>query len=617
MKKHITKTNLFIVLLTILTTSLNAQSWQWLKAGGNNDSGSGSDYYSEKIKHMESDPAGNVYVAFKQVIDNDSPVPTPFTISSYQVPHYSKSDAILASFSCDGTLRWTVALGGVYSPPTINGPSNTNGAQILDLKTDSSGNVYVTGLLIRSSNPLNPIYFSPTFTIPNSAALNENKENFFIAKYNTNGIVQWVRFPEASDVVYNNNDRRAIARSMDVDPNGTIHLDSLLAPGTFCNGALTITGNLGTYYRRILKYDTNGIYIGNVAIEYIDETYFYYHFLHDASNDRYYVAKYLFYPEVIPIIGGQSQISSVFVAAFNANGTLLWKKEDNSSSTSIIGYNPSYHGLSLDGTGNIYFNCTLGALVNPITVEFTGEISSWDGQQLVIPENWNMEPLATVIKMDPNGNTIWIKNNTEPTAVPILHRSIINGDELAIATGTKSLQWEGIDYVEHPVVNGATPAILRLNKNTGIGISIDFLDIGFGNEFPASSIAAGVNGSYYLGGGFSQTITAPGLPSTVSTGGIDDFFIAKFGASNCTLATVTTTPNENIQTYPNPVTTLLHINNKEIINYIIYDALGKMVQMDTLEPNGSIDLQYLTKGIYLLQMKDESGTITTEKIMKN
>jgi Secretion system C-terminal sorting domain len=590
----------FLFILTFYAVPFQAQSWQWLQAGGNDYSFNQS---SETIQFIDSDPSGNVYAAFEQV--TNTAIPSPFTIGNYQVPHYSGSDGILASFSCEGTLRWTIAIGGAY----VIGASQ-HLVQIKSLKVDAQGNVYVTGQASRGSIPSQPLYFSPTFSVPASAVLNEFKEDFFIAKYNTNGVVQWVRFPQGANVITDNYEGNAYARKMDVDPNGTVHVDAVFYPGTFCDGAVTITGNQTTLYRGILKYDTNGAFIGYVAIEYSDDgdvlrTIF----KHDPHTGKYYIAKINSNVDMVPTyIGGQLQIKKNYVASFNSNGVFIWKQEDNNIDSPT--YFSDLMGLSIDNESNIYFNCALGF------IDFAqGILNSWNGQELLPIPTENAGHLGVVIKMDSNGNTIWIKNNTNSNGGPGLGRSVINGNELAIATAAPRLAWDGLPLVEIPAIT-TNHSVFRINKNTGTAIGLDNLNLG-GYLFSPTAIAAGANGSYYLGGGFNSTITGSGLPATSNTGGFDDFYIAKLGTNNCTLATTpTTTASINLQVHPVPTSSLLYINNKEAIDYIIYDALGKMVQMNSVDPDGSIDLQYLTKGIYLLQMKDGNGNITTQKIIK-
>jgi Secretion system C-terminal sorting domain len=626
MKKIITKNStlkiffksVFMLTVCFVTTGSTAQSWQWLKSGGNNSSGSGPDY-SQRIQYMDSDPQGNVYFATNQFgSGNGYQLPLPFTISNYQVPHYSGYDAIVSSLDCTGALRWTVAIGGLYdieTPP--NGYTSRQSAIIKDLKTDAQGNLYLIGIMSRGFNATEPFHFSPTFTVPNAPALvNEHKEQFFIAKYNTNGVVQWVRFPEGPNVATNNNDGRAVSIKMDVDPNGTLHVYSFFNAGVFCNGALTIANNAT---KLILKYDTNGNYIGTAAIQYSADDYFPFHFLHDPNLDRYYFAKNQYQPEVPTIIGGEVQNKTIIVAAFDTNGTFLWKKTDDNTNLSSV-FNADFYSLSLDNESNLFLNCSLGSSFDS-NFEIIG-VNSWDGQPLTYPVNSeeNLSSFVNVIKMNSNGDTLWIKSLPDGSGLKkgtISDKSSINGNQLAIALGMREFEWEGVPEVIIPGLNGLSPAMLRLNKDTGVGIDINYLNVGVPTFVPASNIAAAPNGGYYLAGGFGSTISInpDGSSPVYSTGGYDDFFIAKFGTSNCTLATKEVkdiTP----QLYPNPVASLLYLNNKELVTYSIYDALGKIIQMGTIDSNGSIDLNYLNKGFYLIQIKTESGMVTTEKILK-
>ena len=616
--KHKIHVQLVVLLISVFFYQASvAQSWQWLKTGGFNDSGSGSDY-SERIQHLETDPQGNIYVAFKKRVTIGSTV-APFNISTYQVPRYSAYDVILASFACDGTLRWTVTIGGEYVPTNISyvggvGYFSIPSASIKSLKTDVQGNVYVTGLLGKGFFPSHPLHLDPNYTLPASAAiLNTHKENFYIAKYNANGVAQWVRFPEAPDVAINNNDRRGAPLSMDVDPNGTVHVYCGLNPGIFCSGALTIAGAPNAFIKNILKYDTNGNYLGNAAVQYEADSYAF-SFLHDSNLDRYYFSKKIYFPEIAHIIGGQVQTRALFVAAFDSNGVFLWKKQ--SDNTNLQGdYSPEFQGLSIDNDSNLYLNVAMGRLRNA-QLEDVG-IDGWEGQQIVLPTDWIGYPPVTVIKMNSNGDTLWMKNASDTYSASESNKSSINGNELGISLWFGKLAWDGIPLVENNA-NGAVPGILRLNKDTGMGVGVNYLDTGSaGVTFPPSAFAAGSNGSYYLGGGFEGTISASpsGSPVYLNTGGFDDFFIAKLGSSNCTLAT-TANQEESLNTYPNPTRSLVYVTNKEEVSYVIYDALGKMIQMDTIAPNGSIDIQHLSKGMYLLQMKDRNGQVTTQKIVK-
>ncbi len=95
---------LFFILL--LTTTLNAQDWQWIRDGG---SAANTTEY-EQVTDMVTDADRNVYVLspvgdLGLNIDGNTKF---FLGDSGGVIH----DYALASFSCDGTYRWSKIIGG-------------------------------------------------------------------------------------------------------------------------------------------------------------------------------------------------------------------------------------------------------------------------------------------------------------------------------------------------------------------------------------------------------------------------------------------------------------------------------------------------------------------------
>jgi len=69
-----------------------------------------------------------------------------------------------------------------------------------------------------------------------------------------------------------------------------------------------------------------------------------------------------------------------------------------------------------------------------------------------------------------------------------------------------------------------------------------------------------------------------------------------------------------IQIYPNPVTTELHIKlaSQESTDYTIYNSMGQIVLHDKLQENSSINVQALPSGIYYLRVLGK-----TVKVVKN
>lgn len=68
--------------------------------------------------------------------------------------------------------------------------------------------------------------------------------------------------------------------------------------------------------------------------------------------------------------------------------------------------------------------------------------------------------------------------------------------------------------------------------------------------------------------------------------------------------------------YPNPVDCVLNIESKDsIVQYSIYNMIGKLLMKGKLD-NTSIDVSQLSKGIYILKLRDQSQNILTQKFIK-
>ena len=71
-----------------------------------------------------------------------------------------------------------------------------------------------------------------------------------------------------------------------------------------------------------------------------------------------------------------------------------------------------------------------------------------------------------------------------------------------------------------------------------------------------------------------------------------------------------------INIYPNPATTRINLDvpaNIEILSVALYDILGKNTGATLV--NGSIDISNLSRGVYILNVKSDQGTLT-QKVIK-
>lgn len=73
---------------------------------------------------------------------------------------------------------------------------------------------------------------------------------------------------------------------------------------------------------------------------------------------------------------------------------------------------------------------------------------------------------------------------------------------------------------------------------------------------------------------------------------------------------------DNVNIYPNPVKDILTIEASDYQNVEIYDLTGKCVYEQTAGGVINIDMSQMTKGIYLVKMNNENGTVTRKVVVE-
>jgi hypothetical protein len=170
-----------------------------------------------------TDADGNIFIGgfFTKLISFDE-----ITINSNTE---DRSDAFVAKYSPDGKVVWVRNFGG-------------EGGEIVSCETDPFGNVYIAGL-----------FFSKMITTESDTIINNGSMNSFIAKFDTDGRLLWMRSAGG-----NNGEGPATAtREFYLDQKGN----------AFCTGSnwsefsfagQTIKPIAGSEDIFLLKYDTNG-----------------------------------------------------------------------------------------------------------------------------------------------------------------------------------------------------------------------------------------------------------------------------------------------------------------------------------------------------------------------
>ncbi|MBK7909423.1 T9SS type A sorting domain-containing protein [Candidatus Pollutiaquabacter sp.] len=331
---------LFIaVLATTLTTQ--AQTIQWSRTGLSE----GYEYGNGII----TDDSGYVYVV------GQSEYGTDFGggVSFYSAGQH---DIFLCKYSPTGTLLWMRHAGG----------SDGDAGSAIGL--DAQRNVYIVGEFETTC------YFSPTDSITVGGA-----NDSFIAKYDNNGNLQWVRRAGGSS------DCRA--RGLAVDADGNSYWTGGFG-GTSNFGGINITSSNGGQDCYIAKYNANGqaVWVRKGGGNRDDRGR---GAMLDGQGNLYVVGSFGTSATFSgTTITSNSAQQGAFLAKYDTSGSLQWILPMGGCCDTIRAYS-----ITRDNAGNIYTTGYFGSTMTLGSLSITSA-GSWD---------------IFFAKVDPNGNPIWLK----------------------------------------------------------------------------------------------------------------------------------------------------------------------------------------------------------------
>jgi hypothetical protein len=593
------------LMLGFFTTQ--AQSWQWGKRGGstdNTDNGNPDNY--EQIRSMVTDTNGNIYILGTVGIANCNINGVPLiTYGSYSGGGFATVDGIVASFTCDGTLRWYKVIGGNSSD------------RLRTLKLDADNNVYVAAQVYNRQDDFffpgtNPqAHIGAEFPLPYGvdtsdgvSTANSNNQSLRLIKYNSEGVLQWTATPQADDIsIFTTGNSLNV--DLQVDSLGNSYWACYLGIGTYGNGTLTVN-QAGLY---VLKYNNLGSFTEAILldIQIGGGAQADFRFVRNHNTGHLYLSHFLSKTGSsinTAVVGGQTVNFSRYVVAFNAQGSFLWKRENNS----LQAWSNDSFDLVIDAGNNIYTIGGAGTVGLP--TEPGAIMESFNGVQFTAPPGSQSKPCPYIVKMDANGNTLWQTNGfTNFTGRP--RAVVLNGNEVALVGGQPGMLWGNISISNNM---GYDPYLARFNKDTGAIIAIETFTSSTVADDYATALTADAQGNYYVGGMFSNQITV-GTSVLQKVGGERDFFLAKFGTATCSLE-VPENKSHGIKIYPNPVKSQLFINSQENQEYQIYSILGAKILEGNIAVGSGIDCSGFTSGVYFINLTDDSGNVSTSKFVK-
>jgi len=446
------------------------------------------------------DAGGNICIGGKidGTIDFD---PGP-GITSYT--HSNK--AYLAKYSPSGSLLFA----GIYYGDAES--------RIYSIDFDSNSNIYVYG------------YFAYGYTDfdigPGTYSLAANNNDFFVAKYNASGTIQWaINVGDANSVMY--------PWGMKVTPSGSVFIT-----GNFNNfvdfdpsigGVATLTANLGNDVF-VAKYDNAGNY--NWAKSFggsgSDEGY---GIDVDASGNVAITGSFEYTVDLDPDAGVTNVVSEgmtdIFVSKLNASGNFVW--------------GGSMGGPLTDQGGRIKFNSNGEVIISSAVQSATFDVNPLAG---VTPQIKIGDPNYSDILLSKlsgtNGSLVWSKSGapTGPNSAIGFGLKIDPQNNIFLAgnfSGVMDFDLNGGTYTLTPQSNPFQDIFVAKYDNSNANLIFAF---NMGGGSLAGTVCRDVSlkgDTLYLAGVHTNTMDMDPGPGTFSLDllGGSDFYISKF--AYCTL----------------------------------------------------------------------------------
>jgi hypothetical protein len=486
--------------------------------------------------------------------------------------------------------------------------------------TDASGNVYIVGS-----------FQYPTFILGGISLTNSGGYDFFIAKYNPSGIIQWAKKAGGTG------DEEGMGITID-------NLGNLIVTGYFTSSTVTFgtapfltNSNSGTADIFLVKYNQSGsvVWAKNAGGAGDEKGLSITSFGTDIYISGSYTAAFTYGTTGFPNAGS----TDVFIAKYDVTGTLLWARYGGGSSSD------SNTGITTDNVGNAYitgyfystsliFGSTTLTKVGTYDIfiaKYTSSGSlSWAKREGAIGTNY-----CYAISHDNQGNFLiggkFTNSNIafgssiltgpglflakyDTSGTVIWARGALNGDIHGIATDTYGNIYATGMYSNSTITFGSTT--LTSPSSTYVDIFVvNYTDAGnplwarnaIGDHTDkALSICVNNLGETYISGYFSSPSIVFDTTTLIGISAQEVIFVAKLpsiyvGIEKTNLLT-------SFSIYPNPATNSLYFAIKSSIVMVeVFDLNGKLLLTKKLK-NNELDISSLSKGLYFIKVITAEGS---------
>ena len=545
-----------------------SQSPTWLWAANSSGNGLETGYC------VASDKSSNAYITGSYVYNITFGATTLNDVQG-------STDIFVAKYDSSGNAIWAKTAGGNMTD------------EAYAVTADKSGNVYVTG------------YFqSPTITF-GSIVLNTIKGGYFLAKYDKNGTIRWVK--HTNNLYYTISDQGS---ALTTDSIGNVYITGIFHSDSITLGNFTLHNTKANQSDIFLaKYDSSGTVLwarkmGGKSNDFgtgitIDKSGYVYLAGWFESDTLRFDSTQLYNPNFA------SNPNNIFLAKYDGAGNLLWAKSADGSV-----FNGETYGVTTDGAGNVYFT----GYFNSDSVRF-GNSTVYKFPNPIIYYN------LFVYKCDSSGNAIWAKSCGGNTNVV---GSSIAADEVGNVYLLGGFDGDTIYFdstaITQPLNSSQPMVVFTLGPAGNILCSDAFLS---GGNYQ-NGICLDNAGNAYIGGNYGgSTIFYIGNDTLTQTG-TQNIFVARFHCEgSITTEVKNLTENTTIQIFPNP------FNSNATIKYniptgsknamlIIYDQLGRQrctYKLSNTEGQIEINAIDLSCGIYFCALVVDGKNVVTRKMV--
>ena len=575
------KTKLLYIIL-VFTSVIQAQSFQWIKSGGSAELLGTNNY--EQVYSIATDSEKNVYVLSKVGMSNLNVDGHPKT--NYDNPSYAPTDIVLASFACDGSYRWSKVIGG------------EGGEDINSVQVDSQDNVYVAGKIGTCHNgsisqPY-PGRIENDYTFNNTLG---SCDRIFLARFDKYGNFQYIKRPQLPTTSTNSTTYTA-SFNFQIQ-NDILHWFVWLPPGIYADGSFT-NSNTETHTPYVLKYNLDGSFIEATQLGAIQGIFsLAVSYYRNPYNGFYYMTYVRTQSSGTFSINNEPIINAAALICYDNNGQYLWKRENTLQMAGSL----KFYSLDFDSQNNIYIG---GKIASSSLDSFMGFTASFSSP-------------AFVMKLDPSAdNLLWASHHSSVNSAGY-GALVYNGNEVAFTGWCAGINFTwGSQSINVTAPNQGQDVLLaRFDSATGDCLSLNRIVSSIGSTDRGAALAVDASGDYLVGGGFGATIFDANNNSLTNPGGAFDFFIAKFATEPCSELSTVDYEMGSLKIYPNPVVSQLTVAVTENANYSLFNSIGQLIRTGKVsQTDNSIDLQELSKGIYLLKITTANGSVQTTKVIK-